>query len=457
MISTGKRATESFVVAKQGNSAMIVSGTLNNSSTGNVNLADGALGLVALGSTGSVAPNAFMDGSPSAAENSVVAIFQGTSASSNVAGSTATYPLVVRPYERTQALDGRKSSILVTKQAFRTAKHSAWVVGAISSASTGGINVLDSTEYRLYVSFMGRRMDEMMSANNMVAGLSLSVITPDFTALSATYPLPVDWIVTKFGYEINRNSQAFNLPARRQGSDPVVALAAGIALSGPGGAAAGTAISGITAGDSFVAFVHNGVNKSIVITAELLATLTEVSADTGFTHLFTIDLANAGTNTGGTATGLIVIGLDSRLAYIDRIPQVKTRIRVGLKSGFDYLTVNNVESVYADEGQGYARPLDLLYQATQGQRKYTQRHVEDPVINYPSPVDLNLQYVVYNINHGRTEQIDVSNMIYSPYREIVLIPRYSTGTTTNPLIADFDTIFGAWLASVNQPAIINLV
>lgn len=457
MISTGKRATESFVVAKQGNSSMIVSGTLNDSTTGNVNLADGALGIVALGSTGTKAPNAFMDGTPTAAENSVVAIFQGTSASSNVGGSTATYPLVVRPYERTQALDGRNSSILVTKQAFRVGKHSAWVVGKISTTTAGQINVLDETEYNLYVSFKSRRLDEQMSTNNMVAGLSLSVITPDFTTLSATYPVPVDWIVTKFGYEINRNSNAFMLPARRQGSDPVVALAAGLALSGPGGAAAGTAISGITAGDSFVVFVHNGINKSITITRELLATLQEVSTDTGFTHLFTIDLSQAGTTTGGTATGLIIIGLDGKLAYTDRIPQIKTSIRVGLKAGFDYTTVGNVEAVYADEGQGYARPLDLLYQATQGQRKYTQRHVEDPIINYASPVDLNLDYVVYNINHGRNEQIDVANMVHSPYREIVLIPRYSTGTTTNPLIADFDTIFGAWLASVNQPAIITLV
>ena len=455
--SFGKRATESFVVAKQGQSTMPTSGTLNDSSTGNVNLSDGQLGLVAKSSFGSVAPNAFMDATPTIAENPVVAIFQGTSASSNVAGSTATYPLWVRPYEKTQDIDFKNSKVLVTKQAFRGAKHSAWVVGAISSATSGGINVLDTTEYRLHVSYRGRRFDEMLNTQNMVAGMTVSKITPDFTNLASTYPLPVDWIVTYMGYEINRNASVFMLPTRFQGNDPVIALAAGIANSGPSGAAAGTAISGLTVGSTFAVFNYGGVAKSITFTQEMIDTLTKVSSDTGFTHLFTIDLANAGTATGGTATGLIIIGMDAKLVYTDRIPQVKTRLRVALKAGFDYTTVNNVESVMADEGQGYARPLDLLYQATQGQRKYAQRHLEMPIVEFPSPVDLNLQYVVYNIHHGRTQHIDVANVVYSPYKEIVLIPRYSTGTTTNPLIATFDSYLNSLLSSANQPAILNLV
>lgn len=457
MISTQKRATESFVVAKQGQSTMPSSGTLNNSSTGNVNLADGQFGWVAQSTFGSVAPNAFMDATPTIAENPVIALFQGTSASSNVAGSTATYPLWVRPYERTQSINGKTNNVKVTKQAFRGAKHSAWAVGAISSASTGMINVLDETEYRLHISFKSRRFDEQLSTNNQVAGLSLSVVTPDFTTLSSTYPVPTDWIVSKFVYEINRNSSAFLLSNRFQGNDPVIAIAAGLALSGPSGAAAGTAISGIAVGDTFSVFTYNGILRNITITQELLDTLTELSSDTGFTHIFTTTLSEAGTTTGGTATGFFIIGLDAKLAYVDRIPQMKTRLRVGLKAGFNYQTVNNVESVYPDEGQGYARPLDLLYQATQGQRKYTQRHVIDPVMNFPSPIDLNLQYVTYNILHGNTESIDTANVVYSPYREIVLIPRYSTGTTTNPLIATFDTVLNSWLTSGNHSSIITLV
>jgi hypothetical protein len=55
---------------------------------------------------------------------------------------------------------------------------------------------------------------------------------------------------------------------RFTGTDPVVAIAAGIALSGPSGAAAGTAISSITAGDSFAVFNYKGVLRSITITAE---------------------------------------------------------------------------------------------------------------------------------------------------------------------------------------------
>lgn len=457
MISNTKRPVESFVVAIAGQSAMPTSGTVSDSATGNVNLANGQLGIATASQFGTVAPLTFMDATPTLAENAVISIYQGTSSSANVAGSTATYPLWVRPFEKTQDIDGRNNNILVTKQAFRLASHNIWSIGVPSSSTTGEINVLDETEYRLNIGFSSRRYDEFMSTGRQTANLPISKTTPDFTALGYTAVLSRDYIVTQFGYEINRNSNAFLQTNRFTGTDPVVAFAVGIALSGPGGAAAGTAISGIAAGDSFAVFNYKGVLRNITITEEMLASIVAAGTASGFTHLFTIDLANAGTATGGTATGLFIMALDSKIAYIDRIPEIKNRLFVGLPAGFDYSTVSNVERVQADEGQGYSRPLDLWYQATQGQRKYSQRHTEDPVINFPSPIVDGQQYLIYNILHGTTNQPDPTTLSYSPKREIVLIPRYSTGTTTNPLIALFDTALNTWLPTTGNPLIATIV
>jgi hypothetical protein len=452
MIKHRKRATESFVVALNTAGSMPVTGTLVDSATGNVNLTTGQLGIIATSTFGTVAPNAFMDATPTIAENQSIAIVQGTSASASINTASASYPLSVRPYERTASISGR-SPVLVTKQPFTLARHNVWTIGNTSAATSGTINVLDETEYRLYLAFSSRRLDEKMATQFQAASLNISITTPDFSALSSTIPLPIDWIVTNFAYEINRNSSVFLQTNRFQGTDPVLAFIVGIANSGPSGAAAGTAISGLTAGSTLGVFVQGTVTRSITLTAEMVDSLQAAATASGFTHVFTIDKSNAGTNVGGTATGIFVVGADAKTAFVDYIPQLKTRVRVGLNAGFDYKAVRVQESAFSGEGQGYGRALDLLYQETQGQRKYMQRHVSDPVINYPSPVDTNQQYTVYNIMHGSSEQIDTSNMVYSPYRELILIPRYSTGTTTNPLIALVDTALNSYLASGSNPAI----
>jgi len=452
-----KRGVENFVVAKTTSTTIPVTGTLVDSSTGNVNLADGQLGIVAASSFGSVALNSFMDATPTLAENAVIAIYQGTSASANVVGSTAQYPLWVRSFAKTHDIDGRNNNILVTKQAFRLAAHNTWVVGVPSSSSTGAINVLDETEYRLNIGFRSRRVDIMMGTQVQSANLPISVVSPDFTALAATYPLPIDWIVTMFGYEINRNSSAFLAYNRYRGSSPVVALAVGIANSGPSGAAAGTAISGLTAGSTLAIFNYKGVVRSITLTAENLASINAAATASGFTHVFTIDTANAGTATGGTATGLFIMALDHNTSFVDRIPEVKVNLQVALPSGFDYETVSNVEAVRPDEGQGYGRVLDLWYQSTQGQRLYAQRHTEDPVINFPSPVDAAQNYVTYVIQHGTVDNPDIHSLVYSPKRDIILIPRYSSGTTAHPSIALLDTALNSWLPTTGNAAILNLV
>lgn len=456
MIATNKRATESFLVNLAGTTTMPTSGTLSNSSTGAVNLTNGQLGLISASQFGTVAMNSFTDATPTFAENPVIQIVQGTPYSASILTSSVSYPLWVRPYEISNKINGIDSkSILVTKQAFRAAKHNIWTVGVPSTTATGGINALDETEYRMYIGFRSRRFEETYS-REIAAGLRISKITPAFSTNTGTYPLPVDWIATQFAFEINRNSEAFLLTNRFQGSDPVVAFCVGLINSGPSGAAAGIAISGLTLGSVVPVFVYNGVTRNLTLTQEMADSIIAAGTASGFTYLLPCDLSQAGTTTGGTATGIFIMALDSKQAYVDYIPQLKNRLRVALNAGFNYQTVSNLESVNADEGQGYGRTLDLWYKATQGQRKYAQRHTLAPVIEFPSPVDTTQQYVTYTIHHGNSMQVDTFNMVYSPYREIVLLPRYSSGTTTNALISTWDTTFNVWLASVGAPAIAAL-
>jgi len=114
--------------------------------------------------------------------------------------------------------------------------------------------------------------------------------------------------------------------------------------------------------------------------------------------------------------------------------------------------------VYADEGQGDGRSLNLLYAATQGQRKYNLRHTEDPVVNFSTtPFSTSITYCVYNIQHSHARSVDTFNTVVQPRREIIAVPTYSSGTTANNVITLLDTAFNAYLASTtHNTAIIAL-
>jgi len=437
-----KRGVETFVVNRATQTLMPSGGTtLSNSSTGNVNLNNGQLGIVSMSPYGTVALNTFVDDTPTFAEAPVIAIYQGTEYSQNVVGSTATYPLWVRPFEKTQDIDGRNNNIIVTKQAYAAGSHNTWVVGNISGATTGAINVLNETEYRLNVGFRSRRYDEMMATQVQTANLTVGVTTPDW-AVGFADDLKRDYIVTNLGYQVNRNSKAFLSSSRYRNTAHVVAFAVGTDAS------AGTTVASLTAGTALAVFNYKGIVRSITLTQEMVTSLQTAATNSNFTRIYTIDLANAGTTTGGTVTGLFLMALDHTPVYEDWIPQVKVALQVGLPSGFDVTTVQNKSYVNASEGQGYGRQLDLWYKNTAGQRKYSQKHTTDPVINFPSPVDTTITYSTYIVHHGTTSNPDINSLIYAPKREVVLIP-----TSNTTLIGNFENVLNAWLSSTGNPAI----
>lgn len=444
-----KRGVETFVVARATQTLMPnAATTLVDSATGNINLANGQLGIFSVSPFGSAAVNTIIDATPTLAEAPVIAIYQGTQYSQNVVGSSATYPLWVRPFEKTQDIDGRQNTIIVTKQAYRLAAHNVWILGNAEAAASGKINVANETEYRLNIGFRSRRYDELMATQVQSANLTISKTTPHFTDLGyASDALKRDWIVTNFGYEVNRNSTAFLSFNRYRGTSPVIALAVGTDST------AGTLISSLNAGDALAVFTYNGIVRSVTLTEEMVTSIkaAATAANPDITYVYTIDLANAGSTVGGTATALLFVALDHKPVYEDWIPQVKVNLQVGLPAGFDFNTVNCVSVNNLDEGQGYSRQLNLWYQNTAGQRKYTQKHTTDPVINFPSPIVDGEKYNTYIIHHGTTSNPDINSLVYAPKREVILIP--SSNTT---LDGNFGSLLNLWLTDTKNTAIKTL-
>jgi len=460
--SSNKRPVESFIIGKQGITTVIATGTLNDTTTGNVNLADGQLGIVSDSIWGTVAMNAFCDATPTVAEAPVIAVYQGTENSAAMGTATATYPLWVRPYERTAPIDGRRP-ITITKQVARTPGHSTWIVGD-ATGSAGEINVLDETEYTITTMFRGRRIEEFYSEQS-AASLITSFTTPNFTDLGKTETQGRSYLVHNLAYLINQNSTALNVSPRRPHKSPVVAFAidtTGASGTAIGGNAGGSPSTALASGDSVGVVNTDAGLRSITLTEAMASSIKNaalalaggVIGDLEWT-IVTTDLATAYTD---TVDLIMLMALDETTAYVDYIPQVKVRLEVGLTRGFDYNTVTNDQYVYADEGQGDGRSLNLLYAATQGQRKYNLRHTEDPVVNFSTtPFSTSITYCVYNIQHSHARSVDTFNTVVQPRREIIAVPTYSSGTTANNVITLLDTAFNAYLASTtHNTAIIAL-
>lgn len=181
--------------------------------------------------------------------------------------------------------------------------------------------------------------------------------------------------------------------------------------------------------------------------------------------ILTVDLATAGTATGGVADVIMLVAVDEPLSYIDRIPQRKVRLDVGLTSGFDYNSVTHAQREEAFEGSGSGRAWNIMYSNTHAQRKYTLRQrCEWPFLDGgsdsgsldsstvgTSPIVNTTNYVSYVIESVESNMIDTSSISESPQKTIILIP--STETTC---IASIDGALASWLASANMPPVSTL-
>lgn len=454
-IFSHKRPVESFLVALAAQTAMPTSGTISDSTTFDVNLVNGQLGVAAAGIYGSVAMNTFLGATPTMAQAPEIRILQGTPHSVNTSTYTAQHPLTVRAYEQSSLIDGR-GTVSITKQLYRAPEHDVTVIGN-TVGEADAVNILDETAYEVAIGFRGYRIQENYSSEE-ASYLRAKVTTPDFTTLGYTDAQATDWILTKLAWDINKNSSAFVMDPRRPNKAPILALL--IDTTGSDGTLIYDGGLNIAAGDSLsVVSTSNGL-RNITLTQALVDSIEDAAVEaTGDVianctwSILTIDVTDAGLATGGLGDVLMLIALDETTVYVDDVAQVKVRTDVSLPLGFDIATVRNLRANALDEGEGTARQMELLYRKTQGQRKYNLDHESFPIPTHTSPILSTETYNVYNILHTNYHSVDIiNNAIGSPFRDIVLIP--SSNTT---LVTNFDNLFNAWLGSTaNQQAIVTL-
>mgnify|MGYP001614679159 CR=1 FL=1 len=461
---SNKRAVETFIVQKTSVAFYNSSGAgnfINNIATGAVRLTDGQVGIFDGSGNGSVALNTATDLTPVVAESPVIYLAQGTPWSASPSTPANTYPLWNIPYIKSGDINGR-NPVLITKQTYATDTHSVWVVG--STVAGRGISALDNTEYQMRIGFRGRREDEYYN-NEATNQLAASYTTPNYTLLGTADP--VDHLIQNLTWNINRNSKAIAFYRTRfRGNAPIVALAINVAgdsngtpIGGNGDGASGTTA---LATGQVVPVINTNLGVRTITLTEGMATSIKnaaVAAATEFAgsavaigaitwNILTIDTTTAGLTAGGVADLIMLVALDADLAFKDRIPQVKTRLQVGLTTGFDFNTVNHKQYEQPFEGHGKGRALDLIYKATMGQRLYNLNHVEDPITEFPSPIITTTNYVTYIVNHVGYSQVDTLNYVDSPQSTFLLSP---TGDST--FQTAIEGSLNSWLASNGHPNI----
>lgn len=449
MFGSNKRPVESFIVTKPALGTIPVTGSLVNTTTGNINLADGQLGIINASIYGTVATNSFVDATPTLAEAQAIQFVQGNANSASLVTAMATYPLYVAPYETAPALQGHKKDIKVSKQPFLVGLQDIIQIGDID-AGAGRLIAADNTTYQISVGFGGTRIEEYFSTEQAI-GLRAIYTSPNFTALGLTAVQSRSTVLTNLATQINYNSYGLTgLSAKFIGNDPIVAFAMGEA-TGTGA----TAVATLAVGQVVPVFKVNGLVRSITLTSEMLTSLqAAVAATPLFTHILVADIADAAF-AAGLVKGLWIMALDEATAYVDYIPQRKVFLNIATPEGFA-ATIKNAKLLSGREGQGQGRVLDLLYKATQGQRKYFNQHNLDPVINFPSPIDVLTNYTVYNVTYSNELNVSIDSMTTHPFRTLLCIPAESVPGTPNPLIATLDTTLNSWLTSTGNTVITTL-
>lgn len=449
-----KRAVENFLVAKRGvavyNTAdkyINTSIAASDSVDGAIRVADGQLGFFDASGMGTKKMNMSLASGTTVAQSPIINLVQGNENSAQPWRNTAKAPLWNRPYEFS-TIQGT-GIMSVTKCDYAPAKYSAWVIGAASGA--GAITAQKMTEYSVQVAIYGHRSEEFYS-DQQSNFATVDYTTPDYTALSTAEP--EDDLIQNLTYNFNQNTSAFNMNSRKGGTNPFIAFA----LDTTG--TVGTVISTMTANTFLPVVTTTAGVKGFYPNDEMVASIKAAAIAGGVSSasILTIDLTTAGTTTGGVANSMMLVALDSTLAFKDYGTLVKNRLSVSLTRGFNFMSVYNKEVSKAFEGQGKGLTLDRQYRNTQGQRKYNLIHVIDPVTEFPSPVDPTDTYTTYIIEHSKFSAVDAHHDVESRLKDIILIPTLVKGTvngSANSQETVLEGFLNAYLTSAAKPNIVN--
>ncbi len=421
-----KRPVEKILVVK-GNETLPTDGTNINGTGGIVNLNDGQVGLLDV-TPGSSTFNTFFNNASSFTfeQVPVAKVVQGTNKSADP--GSANVPLTKRPYEASLDIIG-KQVIAYTGKAYAAGKRSASVLAVPTPQ--------ELSKYSVYMGFRGRRVTEFDSGIQAIVQKKVEVNTLEYSSLSLSSN--TDDLTQRLAYQINQNSAQFGAYFGSPGGNWRV-FAFAVDVSGGSGTAINSAV-----GTSVPTIVSPVGTRSIVLDAELVATLADVVTNTALTNSSTIELIDPSTYGAGTSDYLLIIAMNEVTAYIDRDPTLKIRIDCGAGDTFEDQNVNFVVGCNPFEGQGTYRQWKIYYDNTNGQRSYSQNRDLYPVIVYPTSLVEDETYAALIIEHYNSNQVQFTGTSISPNKTIVLVPSTGTGKTA---IVD---AFNDWLSPAFPP------
>ena len=384
-----------------------------------VNLSSGQLGIYNESNV-SIAPGTVPADAPR------VFIAQGTPFSA--APLTAVGPADI-PSNQSQFIPsvGVKS---ITYQAASTGVLSGWAIEDVNADS--------NTAYSFGVAFRSRIKDRNYTQT------AAEIIQVNFpTGDLSSFTSAEDYLIQNLVAQTNTFSKIVSTNGRT-GNRDIVAFA--IDSNGSSGVSGAVAISAISAGTTTI----NGV----IITAEMEAALDNIAAASSgispSSELVPVNLTTAGN--AANCDAIVVLGLNRDLAVgYDRIDQIKTRIQVGLKNGFDLSTVTLTEGSLAKEAQGTPRVWKRFFEDTVGQRIYGKNKTLFPfAYQYPDYIDTSVTYDVITVEYESEPYRRDQSLTVSNHKVIILVP--STGSSVAALKADLEAFFSDWCPQLTVPS-----
>ena len=308
--------------------------------------------------------------------------------------------------------------------------------GVLSGWAIEDVNADSNTAYSFGVAFRSRIKDRNYTQT------AAEIIQVNFpTGDLSSFTSAEDYLIQNLVAQTNTFSKIVSTNGRTGNRDLVA-----FAVSTAGGVAGGTDISAITGGVTTIG--------GIVITAEMLAAIDNIEANGGTSitqssELLPINLATAGSAVGADA--IIVLGLNRDLAVgYDRIDQIKTRIQVGLKNGFDLSTVTLTEGSLAKEAQGTPRVWRRFFEDTVGQRIYGKNKTLFPfAYQYPDYIDDSKTYGALVIEYESEPYRRDHSLTVSNHKAIILVP----SDASNGIKASLTTFLTSWLPNLTTPTI----
>jgi hypothetical protein len=307
--------------------------------------------------------------------------------------------------------------------------------GVLSGWAIEDVNADSNTAYSFGVAFRSRIKDRNYTQT------AAEIIQVNFpTGDLSSFTSAEDYLIQNLVAQTNTFSKIVSTNGRT-GNRDVVAFA----INTDGTASSGIAINsaaGTATGYGFT-LTQEMVNA--------LAGIVTASALTNSSKIVPIDLTNAGNATTTKADAVVVLGLNRDLAVgYDRIDQIKTRIQVGLKNGFDLSTVTLTEGSLAKEAQGTPRVWRRFFEDTVGQRIYGKNKTLFPfAYQYPDYIDDTKTYGALVLEYESEPYRRDHSLTVSNHKAIILVP----SDATNGIKASLTTFLSLWLPNLTTPTI----